>query len=136
MIIEFFLNEDNVIFKEKYVTTFYSEELKLVGIVWDGIFNKDEYINVFERLLDFAKTNKVVGVYSDIRKQGVVPTEARKYFEKNISHKAKELGVDKTGIVSDSSPFKKYYLNTLIKMTGRPAKICSNPEDAINYLVN
>lgn len=129
------ISEETVIFKEKYVTAYYSPELKIMGLVWDGIFNKDQYIDTFNRLIEHAKTNACTGFYSDIRKQGVVNVEARKYFEKHITPKAAELGLNRTGVISDASPFKKYYLNTLIKMTSRPAKICSDPDDAIKYIL-
>jgi len=99
-------------------------------------FSKDQYIELFEKLLEFGRHNKVIGFFSDIRKQGVVPVEARKHFEKNVSSKAAELGIKKTGVISDASPFKKYYINTVIKMTGRPAKICSDPEEALNYILS
>lgn len=134
--IEELINEDTKILEEKYVKAYYHPELKLVGIVWDGIFNKDQYMKLFDDVLEFAQTHKVTGVYSDIRKQGVVPVEARKYFEKHVAPESAKLGVEKTGVVSDASPFKKYYLNTLIKVSGRPAKICSNEQDAIDYLLS
>jgi hypothetical protein len=129
------INTENQFIEEKYVKAYYSEALQIVAIVWDGMFTKDQYIDLFERLLSFAQDNKVKGFYSDIRKQGVVSIDARKHFEKNISPRGAKLGIQKTGVVSDASPFKKYYLNTLIKMTGRPTKICSKPEDALKYIL-
>lgn len=130
------INADNLIFEEKYVKAYYSPTLQVMGIVWDGVFSKEQYISFFNRLLDFGRKNKVIGFFSDIRKQGVVSVEARKHFEKNISPEAQKLGINKTGVVSDASPFKKYYLNTIIKMTGRPAKICSDPNEALNYVLS
>ena len=134
--IEDLVNEDFKIKEEKYVKAYYSPQLKILGIVWDGIFNKDQYMKLFDDVLDHARKHEVKGVYSDIRKQGVVPVEARKYFEKHVSPESAKLGVGKTGVVTDASPFKKYYLNTLIKVLGRPAKICSNEQDALDYLLN
>ncbi|QCK16796.1 hypothetical protein [Mangrovivirga cuniculi] len=130
------INEDNILFKEPFVTAYFSKELNIVGVVWHGFLKTENYTSTFDRLIEFAENNKVIGFYSDIRDQGVVSIEARKYFESTISPKAKELGIDKTGIVSDSSPFKKYYLNTVIKMTGRPAKIFSDPDKAINFILD
>jgi hypothetical protein len=130
------INESNKIVSEKYVTAYYSRDLKVVGIIWDGVFTKDEYIGLFERLLNHASGNPVIGVYTDIRKQGVVPIDARKHFEQVISPESTRLGIDKTGVVSDASPFKKYYLNTIIKVTGKPAKICSDEQDALDYILS
>lgn len=134
--IEALINDKNLIITEKYVKAYYSGSLKVMGIVWDGIFTKEEYMAFFDRLLDFGRKNQVIGFFSDIRKQGVVSVEARKYFEKHVSPEAQRLGINKTGVVSDASPFKKYYLNTIIKMTGRPAKICSDPNEALNYVLS
>lgn len=130
------INSDNLIFEENYVKAYYDSTLKVIGIVWDGVFTKDQYIEVFTRLLGYSRDHSTIGFYSDIRKQGVVSVEARKYFEEQISPKAQEIGINKTGVVSDASPFKKYYLNTVIKMTGRPTKICNNPDDALNYIIS
>jgi SpoIIAA-like len=131
-----FINEGNILFKEKFVDTYYSAELRLIGIVWKGLFTKEDYVKVFDRLIEHASKNKVIGLYTDIRKQGVTSIEMRKHFEKVVTPAANRLGVNKTGVVSDASPFKKYYLNTLIATTGRAAKICSNEQDAIDYLVS
>lgn len=130
------INKDNIIIDEKYAKVYYSKSLQVAGVVWDGIFTKEQYIDLFDRLIEFGKKNKIIGFYSDIRKQGVVSIEARKYFEKVVSPEAQRQGINKTGVVSDASPFKKYYLNTIIKMTGRPAKICSEPIDALNYILS
>ncbi|QSE97859.1 hypothetical protein [Fulvivirga lutea] len=130
------INEDNKFLEEKYVKAYYNAEMNLIGIVWEGIFNKDQYMKLFDDVLDYARSHKTVGVYTDIRKQGVVPVEARKYFEKVIAPESGRMGIEKTGVVSDASPFKKYYLNTLIKVVGRPAKICNEPQDAIDYLMS
>jgi hypothetical protein len=57
-----FLNESNILFKEKFVDTYYSAELRLIGIVWKGLFTKEDYINVFDRLIQHASKNKVIGL--------------------------------------------------------------------------
>ena len=129
------INENNIIINEKYAKVYFSESLKVAGVVWDGFFTKEQYMELFDRMIEFGKKHQIIGFYSDIRKQGIVPVEARKYFEKVVSPAAQKQGINKTGVVSDASPFKKYYLNTIIKMTGRPAKICSDPDDALNYIL-
>jgi hypothetical protein len=131
-----FLNEGNTLFKEKFVDTYYSAHLKLVGVVWKGLFTKEEYIKTFDRLLEHGRKHPVIGMYSDIRKQGVVSVEIRKHFEKVVVPEAARLGVIKTSVVSDASPFKKYYMNTIITATGKDAKICSNEQDALDYLLS
>jgi hypothetical protein len=134
--IEDLLKEENIIVTEKYVKGYYSSKMKIVGVVWDGIFTKEQYIEFFNRLLEHASRNPVIGVYTDVRKQGVVPIDARKHFEKVIAPDSVKLGIKKTGVVTDASPFKKYYLNTIIKVTGHPAKLCSNEQEALDYLLS
>ncbi|MTI20805.1 hypothetical protein E1176_07220 [Fulvivirga sp. RKSG066] len=130
------IHDDRLIKEEKYVKAYYSPTLKLLGIVWQGNFTKEQYIELFESLIAFAEKNQVIGFYSDIRNQGIVSVEGRKHFEKHISPKAAALGIDKTGVVTDASPFKKYYLNMVIRVTGRPTKLCSKPEDALAYILS
>ena len=134
--IEDLINAENRFIDESYVNAYYAERLQIIGIVWDGFVTTEQYIDLFKRLIAFGKEHKVIGFYSDIRKQGVISIEGRKFFEKEVTPQAVALGILKTGAVSDASPFKKYYLNTIIKMTGRPAKICSEPIDALKYLLS
>lgn len=130
------INDENKLRQYKFATTYYNEELKIAGVKWHGSFTTDEYIDLFNQFIEDVKGKEVIGFYSDIRKQGVVPVAARKHFEKEFSPKGKEIGIDKTGVVTDASPFKKYYLNTLIKVTKRPAKLCSNPEEALEFILS
>ncbi len=130
------VNTGNVLSQYKYATTYYDEEMKVAGVKWHGSFTKEEYIDLFNQLFEDVKGKKVIGFYSDIRQQGVVPVAARKHFETEFSAKGKAIGIDKTGVVTDASPFKKYYLNTLIKVTNRPVKLCSKPEDALEFIVS
>lgn len=131
-----FINEANELQKYKFATTYYNPELKIAGVKWHGSFTQDEYIDLFNQLFEDVKGKKVIGFYSDLREQGVVPVAARKYFEKEFAPRGKEIGIDKTGVVTDASPFKKYYLNTIIKMTNRPVKLCSKPEDALEFILS
>jgi hypothetical protein len=134
--IEDLLKEENIIVTEKYVKGYYSSKMKITGVVWDGVFTKEQYIEFFNKLLEHASRNPVIGVYTDVRKQGVVSIDARKHFEKVIAPESIKLGIKKTGVVTDASPFKKYYLNTIIKVTGHPAKLCSNEQEALDYLLS
>jgi len=130
------VNEANILSQYKFATTYYDSDTKIAGVKWHGSFTKDEYIALFDQLFEDVRGKSVIGFYSDIREQGVVPVAARKHFEKEFSPKGKEIGIDKTGVVTDASPFKKYYLNTLIKVTNRPVKLCSKPEDALSFILS
>jgi hypothetical protein len=130
------VNDGNKLQQYKFATTYYDKEMKIAGVKWHGSFTQGEYIDLFNQLFEDVKESKVIGFYSDIREQGIVSVGARKHFEKEFSPKGKEIGIDKTGVVTDASPFKKYYLNTLIKVTNRPVKLCSKPEDALEFIVS
>ncbi|MFQ3213188.1 MAG: hypothetical protein ACI9XJ_000295 [Marivirga sp.] len=130
-----FIKKENLLFSESFASMYYAEDLKLAGVVWHGSFSAEEYIAIFNRLVAEIKDKPLVGFYSDIRKQGIVPVAARKEFERTFSPRGKEMGIDKTGVVTDGSPFKNYYLNSIIRITGRPAKVTSNPDEALNYVL-
>lgn len=133
--VESLVNEENILFQEKFATVYYSAELRVLGVRWHGSFKEQEYVGLFNKMIEDMQGKAVVGFYSDIREQGVVPVGARKEFEKTFSPKGKEMGIDKTGVVTDASPFKKYYLNTIIKITGRPVKLTSQPEEALQFIL-
>ena len=126
---------DNIIHEEAFATGYYSAELKLIGVKWHGNFTEGEYIAFFNKLFELMEGKTIVGFYTDIRKQGIVPVGARKEFERTFSPRGKAMGIDRTGVVTDSSPFKKYYLNTIIKITGRPVKLTSKPEEALQFIL-
>jgi hypothetical protein len=127
--------DNNIVINEVYVKAYYSPIYKLFLIIWDGVFSDQEYKNVFDQLLDFAKINKTIGVYSDVRRQGKVSPEAREYFKKHISPAGDALGMKRAAAIIDSSPFKLMYVNALIKISGQRAKVFSNPEKALAYLL-
>lgn len=130
------INDSNKLQQYKFANTYYDADLKVAGVKWLGSFSKDEYVDLFDQLFEDMKGKEIIGFYSDIRQQGVVSVEARKYFENVLTPRGKAMGIDKTGVVTDASPFKKYYLNTIIKATKRPVKLCSNPEDALEFILS
>jgi len=134
--VEDLIIDEHIIINEVYVKAYYAANFKLFIIIWDGVFSDQEYKQLFDRLLDFAKTNEVKGVYSDVRRQGKVSPEARDYFKNHVSPMGDSLGMKKAAAVLDSSPFKLIYLNALIKISGQRARVFSEPKKALNYLLN
>ncbi|MBK6264858.1 hypothetical protein JKA74_07405 [Marivirga sp. S37H4] len=130
------VNEENILTRYSFATTYFDSTLKIVGVVWHGTFKTEDYIQLFDKIFEDIQGKNPIGFYSDIRKQGVVPVEARKYFENVCSPKGTAMGMNKTGVVTDASPFKKYYLNTVIKMTKRPVKLTSNPVEALEFILS
>jgi len=135
MTINQLINDDNIIVNESYVKGYYSKRFCIYGIVWDGVFSDEEYINLFKSIIEFAASNKVYGVYSDVRMQAKVSPEARDYLKKELSPIGDKL-IERVAVVVDGSPFKLFYLNVLTKFVGQRAKLFSNQQEALNYLVN
>jgi hypothetical protein len=130
-----FIKRENLVFSESFAAIYYVKYLKLAGVVWHGSFSAEEYIALFTRFMAEISGKRLVGFYSDMRKQGVVSVAARKEFKRTFSSKGKELEVDKTGVVTDASPFKNHYLNSIIRITGRPAKVTANPDEVLNFVL-
>jgi len=90
----------------------------------------------FTVLLEFAKTTKVENFLSDIRNQGVVSPDSRKWFEKEALPAGMKLGLQRAGVIIDGNIFKRYYINMIISSTnkfGLPLKVFSTEEDALNW---
>lgn len=132
------INSSETVIDNHYVRAFYNPEAQLVGIEWKGPCTKEEYKELFDRLLDNARKNPTQLFYTDVRKQGVIAIESRKHFENYVTPESIKLGLRKTAVVTDSNVFKRYYLNLLIKASnkfGNPVKLCSSPEEALDFLL-
>jgi len=125
--------QDSISFNDRFLTTFYTKTLKVVCVVWYASFIEEEYLKLFSDLFNVSRQYAFIGFYSDIEEQAVVPIVTGKKFEENFSPKGKATGMDKTGVVTNAFPFKKYYLNTIVKITGLPIKLTSNPEEAPHF---
>lgn len=133
------ITESEILLTTKYATAFYNHSRQLMGIEWKGSCTKEEYQQLFEVLLNNARNKPTRLFYSDLRKQGVIAVESRKHFEEYVTPESIKLGLKKTGVVTDSNVFKRYYLNLLIKASnkfGNPIKICSSPEEAMEFLLS
>lgn len=127
--------------KEVLVDTDYAEisydpELKLGKIAWKRKTQTEEYRTAFNTILDFSKKNEVDNFLSDIRKQGVVSPENRKWFENEMLPNAVKAGLKRAGSIFDCNVFKKYYINLLIKVSnkfGLPLKLFNTEEEAIAW---
>ncbi len=133
------LSSSEILTETKYAVAFYNPDQQLVGIEWKGSCTQQEYMDLFEILINNAKKKPTRLFYSDIREQGVVSIESRKHFENYVTPESVKLGIRKTAAVTDSNVFKRYYLNILIKASnkfGNQVKLCSTPEEAMEFLLN
>jgi hypothetical protein len=129
------IKDENIVINQVYVKGYYSSVLKLYGIVWNGVFSTEEYKLLFDKILTFAEEKPIVGVYSDVRRQGKVSPASREYFKNVVSPRGDAIGISKAAAVIENSTFKIFYLNAITKLAGKRAKIFSVPDDALLYLL-
>jgi hypothetical protein len=132
------MNELTIV-DESYVEVKFIPELKLILIEWKGKFTYDQYKDAFIKALDFQKNSgvNVSNFLSDIRNQGVVNPDSRKWFEQNALPRAVSQGLKRAAVVFDGNVFKKYYINIILQATNKfklPFKFFSTTEEAIDWL--
>ncbi len=103
------------VFKSSVATLRFDPEYNLVYLIWDGAITFDKYKEPFLFLLSQFKP-EVVGIISDIRKQGVVGPEMRTWLQKEVTPRSKERGLKFFYVVSDANVFKHYYVNTIFRL--------------------
>ncbi len=115
---------------------YYDATLKLGIIEWKQKPSNTEYQSTFEELITFSKKNPIENFLSDIRNQGVVSPENRKWFESVMIPKAIDHGLKRAATIFDGNVFKKYYINMIIQVInkfGIPLKLFNTEEDAIKW---
>lgn len=108
-------------------------------IVWHEPLTPEEYKKPFLALIDLAKKgNSVTRFLSDIRNQGLVTPETRKWFEKEMIPAAVTNGLKRATVISGSNVFKTYYINLILSSVNKfnlPFKIFNDEERAIEFLM-
>jgi hypothetical protein len=125
-----------LIFESDVVEISYEPELKLAKVVWKKKAETEEYRATFMKVLEYSRANPVDNFLSDIRNQGVVSPDNRKWFEAEMLPKAIKAGLKRAGSIFDGNVFKKYYMNMIIKVSGKfglPLKLFSTEEEAIEW---
>ncbi len=125
-----------VIFDYDYAQILYDPAVKLGILVWKRKPDNSEYQNAFEVMIEYSKKHTVDNFLSDIRNQGVVSPENRKWFESVMIPKAIDNGLKRAAVVFDGNVFKKYYINMILQVInkfGIPMKLFSTEEDAVKW---
>lgn len=129
---------EEIILKLPCVTVTYLPDKELGKIVWHGNPG-DDYRKPFLALIDWAKKGyKVTRFLSDVRKQGVVSPDNRKWFEAEMVPAAMAHGLRRAAVQTDSNAFKRYYLNLILSAVNKfnmPFKIFSDESRAIEFLM-
>lgn len=88
----------------------YHAERRTIHCTWRKTASIEEYRDVFLHVLDKFKEYKALTYLSDIRHQGIVGTESRKWLESNIIPEAVKAGMKNIYVVTSEDAFKKFYL--------------------------
>ncbi len=127
-----------IIVDEPVVRVTYHQELSLIKVVWNGIPTREQYVKAFTSALDFQEKSPqpITRFISDVRRQGIVNPENRKWFEQVVIPRAVKQGFKYAAVIFDGNAFKKYYLNLILQTTNIykvPFKFFSTEEEAIAW---
>jgi hypothetical protein len=105
---------------EKFISNenldaYYYAEPGLVHFIWKKRSTGDEYRQPFLDTANFTETHPGSLFLSDIREQGIVGPDDRKWFETEALPLAIKNGLKKTALIFDGNAFKLYYLNMIMK---------------------
>lgn len=133
--------DEFVIFNEGFARITHHPNQKMIKVVWNGAFTKEQYQKAIETALDFQKkeATPVENYLSNILKQGIVNPESRKWFEQVAMPRATEQGLKRAGVVFDGNVFKKYYLNLILQATNKfklPLRFFNTEEEAIGWFAS
>jgi len=130
--------EEIIVFEENFARITCSPQLKMLKVVWNGTFSKEQYQLALEAALNFQLkvTFPIENYLSNIINQGIVNPESRKWFEQVAIPRAIKQGLKKAAVVFDGNVFKKYYLNLILQSSNvfkLPLKFFNSEEDAIKW---
>lgn len=111
------------VYENEFAEISYFPELKLSQVVWRGVVNSEEYRNVFTKAIEYTETHDFVNFLSDATIQGVISPSDRKWFQDVIVTKAIKQGLRFGAVVIKREPFKKYYMNAILRILNRKTKI-------------
>lgn len=130
--------DDTIVFNEPFAQITHSSENKMIKVVWNGTFSKEQYQHAIEKALDYQQKERVPieNYLSNILNQGIVNPESRKWFEQVAMPRAVKQGLKKAAVVFDGNVFKKYYLNLILQATNAyklPLKFFNSEEEAVKW---
>jgi hypothetical protein len=127
------------IFSSDYAKLTYEEDLKILTITWQAKkMTFEEYKKPFQVALDFMAKKPVLNYISDIRDQGIVSPEFRKWLQDTAMPQAAKAGLKRVVGVANVNVFKQYYINNVFqsaKKFGVEYKMFSTIEDAKKWFL-
>jgi hypothetical protein len=128
---------ENILLDESFVTVSYFPEKKLGKICWKRKPDSEEYKIPFKILINHANHQPIDNFISDIRQQGVMSPDDRKWFEKEMLPQAIAGGLKRAAVIFDGNIFKQYYMNLIIgasRKFGLPLKLVLSEQEAFEWL--
>ena len=116
--------EKTIVQDNEFAESSFIEEYKLAQIVWKkpGV-TSEIYRETFLKLLDYVKNVDGRHFISDSRLQGVINPADRKWFTDFAVKKAVETGLVRAAVINKKDPFKKYYINIILKFVTRKTNL-------------
>lgn len=126
-----------VIKETSYAVISIIQEKGIGKIEWRGQCTSEEYRETFLYLAEQQKKHGMIRFLSDVREQGIITPEDRKWFEKEALPLAISQGLVAAAVVFNGNVFKKYYLNLILQASnkfGLPLKLFNDIEPAETWL--
>ncbi len=121
-----------------YVKLTYEEDLKLLTITWSNVkITFEQYQKPFIMALDYMAKKPVANYISDIRNQGIISPEYRKWLQEVAISEAAKAGLKRVIGVANVNVFKQYYINHVFqsaKKFGIPYKMFGTIEEAKEWI--
>ncbi len=124
---------------QENIDLYYYPEVKIMHFIWKKRSAGEEYRIPFLMGLEYAEKHESGYFISDIKKQGIVGPEDRKWFEKVVVPDAIQKGFIKAAAVCDGYIFTLYYLNLILKHTAQhdlPMRFSNGTSEAFQWLMN
>ncbi|MBN1790478.1 MAG: hypothetical protein JW830_08285 [Bacteroidales bacterium] len=123
-----------IVFENEFSRLSYEEDLKILTITWKNKkLSLEEYQRPFKLALEFMTKKPVDNYISDIRDQGIVSPDFRKWLQEVAMPEAAKAGLKRVVGVANVNVFKQYYINHVFqsaKKFGLPFKMFNTIEEA------
>ena len=133
--------EKIILLDEEYVLLYYVPKYKVGVTKWSGgKISSENYRKTFETLINYINDgHDFVNYISDLTNQPIIPPTDRKWFQSYVLIEAEKVGLKRGAVVISGNPFKKYYMNLIIRASGKyniNIKLFSDMEVAQKWVVS
>lgn len=125
----------------KYVEAAYIVDYKMAHVIWKNkIISSETYRNAITAMLEYGVENETVNFLSDGTLGGPNSPSDRKWFQEYAVPFAEKHGLKHAAVIIANDPFKKYYMNAILRVVNRNAsynmKIFNSYEVALKWLID